>query len=230
MEARPLLGSISGGLCPQTHPRPGYSFLGTHSPHPTTCCSPPGSGALKPLQVGPSGFGLHPELPKGLSVWLYAGPKEIATRERRPAPPGHAPAARCICTLPSPQAGAVTPVPGVCWVLTLPVGVPFHGPMSHPHVTPWHADTPVRLSPGAGPCSSGLPWASPPLRPHQSLAAKEPTSLLGQTGCLQPVCTSHPPLCRLPPPRCLLTSISLSVSVCPSPCVFRRGCSKFNSQ
>ena len=222
VEALPLLGSISGGLCPQTHPRPGYSFLGTHSPHPATCCSPRWSGALKPLQVGPSGFGLHPELPKGLLGLAVRRAQGDHHPEEAPSPSRPHPCHMVHLRSALSPAGAVTPVPGLCWLFRLPVG----GPISRPHVTPWQTDTPAWLSPRAG----GSPEPPRPARPHQSLAAKEPTSLLGQAGCLQPACTSRPPLCRPPPPRCLLTSISLSVSVCPSPCVFHRGCSKFNSQ
>ena len=86
-----------------------------------------------------------------------------------------------------------------------------------------------RCSSSAEPQSGPLPLGAPLGLPARAWQTK---SRLRFWDRRPPAARVHLPplLCQPPPPRCLLTSISLSVSVCPSSCVFRRGCSKFNSQ
>lgn len=94
---------------------------------------------------------------------------------------------------------------------------PGGGSCSRPHVTPWQVDTPAQLSPRAGPALGAPPGPPRPTRPpNRAWQIKSWTSRLGQTGRPRACAPSHPPLCQTLPPRCLLTSVSLSVSVCPS--------------
>ena len=179
--ARPRLW----GTLPHTPPRAWLYFSGHPLPYPATCCSPPGPGALKPVQVGPSGFGLHPELPKGLSGLaicqaqgdrpLGEPPSLFRTHPCRTAYVVH--------FAPFPRACAVTPIPGGVQAAQAPSG----GPVSRPHVTPWQTDAQAQLSPRAGPCPLGLPRASPP-----ELGRQRADFASGTDGCLQPACTSRP--------------------------------------
>ena len=216
------------GTLPHTPPRAWLYFSGHPLPYPATCCSPSGSGALKPLQVGPSGFGLHPEPPKclsGLAVCQAQGDHQ----PREPPSPSR-PRLCCtaylstLCPFPgrvlSPRPGWCAGCSGSQW------GSRFTAPchtLAGRHSSP--AEPQSRPLPLGAPLGLPAPHAPPPELGRQR------ADFLSGTDRRPAACVHLPsPLCQTPPPRCLLTSVSLSVSVCPSSCVFRRGCSKFNSQ